>query len=103
MRNMGSRRTSRSNPARDARSRRAGRSRRKRLGFGLDARQLILRWDVTRFGNRPGQVEADIEYPLEFGDLPVVGAMFPTVVHAEHTEWVDPFRSGIGVLPGGGP
>jgi hypothetical protein len=71
-------------------------------GFGLDARQLVLRWDVTRFGNRPGQVEATIEYPLEFGDLPLVGAMFPTVVHADHSEWVDPFRSGIGALPGGG-
>jgi len=71
-------------------------------GFGLDARMLVLRWDVTRFDNQPGQVAATIEYPLDFGDLPLVGALFPTVVRAEHSEWVDPFRSGIGSLPGGG-
>ena len=71
-------------------------------GFGLDTRLLVLRWDVTRFANQQGQVEATIEYPLDFGDLPLVGALFPTVVRAEHSEWVDPFRSGIGSLPGAG-
>jgi uncharacterized membrane protein len=71
-------------------------------GFGLDARLLVMRWDVSRFGARPGEVEATIEYPLEFGDLPMVGAIFPTVVRDEHREWVDPFRSGIGSLPAAG-
>ncbi len=63
-------------------------------GLGLDPSRVRLRWDVTRFASTPGQVEAMIEYPIAFADLPMVGGMFPTVVHAEHVEWLDPFRSG---------
>jgi hypothetical protein len=71
-------------------------------GLGLDSRVLLLNWDLSQFGNQPGQVEVTIEYPVDYGDLPLVGGLFPAVVRAEHTEWVDPFRSGIAPQPGSG-
>jgi hypothetical protein len=71
-------------------------------GLGLDARALVLEWDLTRFGDNPGQVQVLLTYPVAFGDLPIVGGLFPTLVRAEHVEWVDPFRSGVGPQPGGG-
>ena len=71
-------------------------------GVGLDTRALVLSWDVTRFDDNPGQVQVSITYVVAFGDLPMLGGMFPTVVRGEHVEWVDPFRSGVGLRPGGG-
>jgi hypothetical protein len=70
-------------------------------GLGLDPNTLTLRWDLSRFGSTPGQVEVGIDYPVDFGDLPIAGALFPTIVHAEHVEWIDPFRSGVTAQPGG--
>ncbi len=70
-------------------------------GLGLDPHIVTMSWDLSRFGDTPGQVEVTIDYPVEFGDLPIVGALFPTVVHAEHVEWVDPFRSGVTAQTGG--
>jgi hypothetical protein len=71
-------------------------------GLGLDPRTLTLDWDLSRFASSPGQVEVRIDYPIDFFDLPIVGGLFPTVVHADHVEWVDPFRSGVTTQPGGG-
>jgi hypothetical protein len=71
-------------------------------GFGLDARKLVLGWDLSHFGDRPGQVEATVEYPVDLTDLPMAGYLMSADVRAEHVEWVDPFRSGVGAQPGGG-
>lgn len=65
-------------------------------GFGLDANQLLLEWDVGRFAQNPGRVVAVVQYPLDFSDLPLVGWLPAQGVSAEHVEWVDPFRSGLG-------
>jgi Nuclease-related domain/TadE-like protein len=70
-------------------------------GLGLDARKLVLGWDLSRFDNQPGQVEATVEYPVDLGDLPMVSFLPSTRVRAEHVEWVDPFRSGVGTQSGG--
>jgi hypothetical protein len=72
-------------------------------GLGLDTRSLALAWDLTRFGNTPGQVQVAVTYMVGFGDLPMVGGLLPIMVHAAHTEWVDPFRSGMSLASGGGP
>jgi hypothetical protein len=70
-------------------------------GLGLDARALVLGWDLSRFTASPAEVVALVEYPVDFGDLPLIGE-FPTlVVRAEHVEWLDPFRSGLS--PEAGP
>jgi hypothetical protein len=63
-------------------------------GLGLTPQSVNLSWDVTHFTSSPGEVEAFVEYPVDFADLPIVGGLFPTVVRAAHVEWVDPFRSG---------
>jgi hypothetical protein len=64
-------------------------------GVGLDAGRVVLEWDLTRFAQSPGEVVASVQYPVDFGDLPLIGALpAPLVVRAEHVEWVDPFRSG---------
>jgi hypothetical protein len=63
-------------------------------GLGLDAGAVVLDWDVTRFGQDPGKVVASVRYPLDFRDLPLLGWIPLPAVHAEHVEWVDPFRSG---------
>jgi hypothetical protein len=63
-------------------------------GLGLTPESVKLSWDVARFGSSPGEVEAIVEYPLDFADVPIVGGLLPTAVHATHVEWVDPFRSG---------
>jgi TadE-like protein len=64
-------------------------------GLGLDARTLVLGWDLSQFAADPGEVVALVEYPVEFGDLPLIGDLPALVVRASHTEWLDPFRSGI--------
>jgi hypothetical protein len=64
-------------------------------GLGLDARTLVLGWDLSEFSANPGEVVALVEYPVDFGDLPLIGDLPALVVRAEHVEWVDPFRSGI--------
>ncbi|MBV9600660.1 MAG: NERD domain-containing protein [Chloroflexi bacterium] len=71
-------------------------------GLGLDARRMVLGWDLTRFGSRPGQVEATVQYPVDYADLPLVGELLSTSVRAEHIESVDPFRSGVAAQPGRG-
>jgi hypothetical protein len=64
-------------------------------GLGLDARTLVLNWDLSRFAANPGEVVALVDYPVDFGDLPLIGDLPALVVRAEHVEWVDPFRGGI--------
>jgi hypothetical protein len=64
-------------------------------GLGLDAHQVVLEWDVSRFDGDPGQVLARVKYPVELSDLPLVGGLPPLEIQAEHVEWVDPFRSGL--------
>lgn len=64
-------------------------------GLGLDPRMLVLNWDLSRFASDPGEVIARVDYPVDLGDLPMLGALPSVVVHAEHVERVDPFRSGL--------
>ena len=68
-------------------------------GLGLDARALVLGWDVSQFSADPGEVHALVDYPVDLHDLPLLGGFPALVVHAEHTEWVDPFRSGLAARP----
>jgi hypothetical protein len=70
-------------------------------GLGLDARVLQLRWDLSRFADSPGQVEATIEYTVNLGDLPVVGGALSPTLRADHVEWLDPYRSGLQPEPDG--
>jgi hypothetical protein len=69
-------------------------------GVGLETRNVILGWDVSHFSANPAEVVATIDYPVDLSDLPLIGGLPAVMVHAQHTEWVDPFRSGIPV-PGG--
>ena len=64
-------------------------------GLGLDPHRLVLNWDLSRFNSDPGEVVAHIEYPVDLGDLPLVGGAPRLMVQAEHVEWLDPFRSGL--------
>ena len=64
-------------------------------GLGLNVGALVLSWDVSRFQHDPGEVVARVDYPVDLGDLPMIGGLPAVVVHAEHAEWVDPFRSGV--------
>jgi hypothetical protein len=66
-------------------------------GFGLDPRRLALDSDVSRFSTSPAEVVASAQYPVDFGDLPMFSGLPPVLVRAEHVEWVEPFRSGIGL------
>jgi nuclease-like protein/TadE-like protein len=66
-------------------------------GLGLDARALVLGWDLSRFAADPGEVLASVEYPVDLADLPLIGGLPAVVVRADHVEWVDPFRSGLAV------
>jgi hypothetical protein len=85
----------------DASSRMRARATLVAPGLGLDARTLVLDWDLSQFAASPGEVVALVGYPVDFGDLPLIGDFPAVVVRAEHVEWVDPFRSGIS--PEGGP
>jgi hypothetical protein len=69
-------------------------------GLGLDAQTLVVNWDLSQFAANPGEVVALVEYPVDFGDLPLIGDLPALVVRAEHVEWVDPFRSGISAEAG---
>jgi hypothetical protein len=64
-------------------------------GLGLDPDRLELEWDLSHFDSDPSEVVARVQYPVELGDLPLVGGGPTLVVRAEHVEWLDPFRSGL--------
>jgi len=64
-------------------------------GLGLDARAIMLDWDVSAFAQDPGRVVSGVRYQLDFHDLPLAGWVPPQIVRAEHVEWVDPYRSGV--------
>jgi hypothetical protein len=66
-------------------------------GLGLEPDHVLLDWDVTHFGMDPGRVVAFVRYPLEYTDLPLSGWIPLATLRAEHVEWVDPFRSGMGL------
>jgi hypothetical protein len=73
-------------------------------GLGLDPATLVLQADVSQFARRDGRVVATARYTVALGNLPLVDWLPEPTVHAEHVEWVDPFRAGIGLaLDGGGP
>jgi hypothetical protein len=72
-------------------------------GLGLDPRALRFDWDVASFARTNGRVVAAVHYTVDLHDLPLVGWTPPTVVGAEHAEWVDPFRSGIALFAGDAP
>jgi hypothetical protein len=80
---------------RDAVDRMGERMRLVAPGLGLNPRDIILDWDVTRFGDDPGEVVASVRYPLDYRDLPLSGWIPLASVRAVHVEWVDPFRSGV--------
>jgi hypothetical protein len=86
------------NSAEDAISQMQARVERVALGLGLDPTAMVLRWDVSSFGDDPGQVVASVSYAVDLHDLPLAGWAPAPVVRSEHVEWVDPFRSGIGLL-----
>jgi hypothetical protein len=65
-------------------------------GMGFDPHSLRLSWDVSSFAAERGYVRVTVEYRVDFGDLPLTGWIPAPVVRAEHVEWVDPFRSGVG-------
>jgi hypothetical protein len=64
-------------------------------GLGLDPHRLMLSWDLSHFDGDPSEVVARVEYPVNLGDLPIVGGAPTLLVQAEHIEWLDPFRSGL--------
>ena len=64
-------------------------------GLGLDPQTVRLEWDLTSFSQDPGRVDVRVRYRLNFGDLPLVGWISSAEVHAQHVEWVDPYRSGM--------
>jgi hypothetical protein len=72
-------------------------------GVGLDPRLVVLDWDVSSFARAGGRVSASVRYMLDFGDLPLAGWIPAPVVRAEHVEWVDPFRGGLGVTDAEAP
>jgi hypothetical protein len=72
-------------------------------GLGLDPRTLVLQTDVSQFARRDGRVVATARYTVELGSLPFANWVPEPAVQAEHVEWVDPFRGGIGLpLDGSG-
>jgi Nuclease-related domain/TadE-like protein len=72
-------------------------------GLGLDPQAVELEYDVSRFALDPGQVVALVHYPVDLHDVPLAGWAPPPVVHAEHVEWVDPFRAGSRLNVEAGP
>ena len=66
-------------------------------GVGLDAGRIELAPEVSMFRRDRARVIAVVRYPLDFRDLPLAGWIPPSAVRAEHAEWIDPFRSGIGL------
>jgi hypothetical protein len=68
-------------------------------GLGLDPQAVTLEWDVSSFDADPGQVLTSVRYPVDLGDLPLAAVAPRVVLRAEHVEWVDPFRGGMGPLP----
>jgi hypothetical protein len=70
-------------------------------GLGLDARLLAVDEDLSQFTHSPGTVEVRVSYPVTLSDLPVIGELVAPVVSADHVEWVDPFRSGVQLVPAG--
>jgi hypothetical protein len=73
-------------------------------GLGLDPSGVTVEWDLSSFEADPGQVLTSVRYPVDLGDLPLAGLAPRMVLRAEHVEWVDPFRGGMGpLLDGGAP
>jgi hypothetical protein len=70
-------------------------------GLGLDRSALDVVPDASRFG-RDGEVTATVSYTVSLGDIPLPGLQPQLTVRAQHVEWLDPFRSGLGVLVGEG-
>jgi hypothetical protein len=68
-------------------------------GLGLDPHRLVVVWDVSHFDSDPGEVVAHIEYPVDLGDLPLVGEAPTVTIRADHVEWLDPFRGGLSSRP----
>jgi hypothetical protein len=64
-------------------------------GLGLDSRLLEMRPDVSEFGRVDGRVVANVTYRIDLREVPVFGWAPPPVIHAQHIEWIDPYRGGI--------
>jgi hypothetical protein len=64
-------------------------------GYGLRGGQgLVVAVDARQFRSG-GQVLADATYTVDLTDVPLMGWAPSPTVHAEHVEWVDPYRSGL--------
>jgi hypothetical protein len=73
-------------------------------GLGLDPTSVTVDWDVSGFDADPGQVLTSVRYSVDLRDLPLAAVAPRVVLRAEHVEWVDPFRGGMGpLLEGGAP
>jgi hypothetical protein len=72
-------------------------------GLGLDPRAVGLDWDVSTFTRERGHVLATVTYRVDLGDLPLIGWAPVPAVRAQHSEWVDPFRSGLATVESGAP
>jgi hypothetical protein len=68
-------------------------------GLGLDPRDVTVDWDLSSFDVDPGQVLTSVRYPVDLRDLPLAALAPRVVLRAEHVEWIDPFRGGMGPLP----
>ncbi|GAC1317998.1 MAG: hypothetical protein NVSMB2_12400 [Chloroflexota bacterium] len=69
-------------------------------GLGIDPSTAELEYDVSMFADpdRP-RVVAAVRCRVDFGSVPLIGAIETPSLRAEHVEWVDPFRSGLAVMP----
>lgn len=66
-------------------------------GLGLDPHSVNVECDVSQFARRDGRVAALARYTVDLGALPLAGWVPSPTVVAEHVEWVDPYRAGIGL------
>ncbi len=63
--------------------------------YGLHRGQgLVVALDARQFRSG-GKVLADATYTVDLTDVPLLGWASSPTVHAEHVEWVDPYRSGL--------
>jgi hypothetical protein len=65
-------------------------------GLGLNPGAIVLEWDVSSFAAERGQVVSTVRYTVDLRDVPLVAWAPLVTLRAEHVEWVDPFRSGMG-------
>lgn len=69
-------------------------------GLGIDAATTELEYDVSMFADPDSpRVVAAVTARVDWATLPLVGWTDAPHLHAEHVEWIDPFRSGLVETP----